>query len=154
MYLFLTHLELIIVASEARDPIWKNIRIPQYLIRLLIKIRGQILYKNQDFFFWFLANKTLNFSPIYLILGSLKAEVSELNTHMCKSCVSPIWVAKCLFKVERPMINFQESFFIWFLANKTINFSPIYIILGSLKAELSELNNHMCKSCVSPIRAV
>ena len=42
----------LIVASEARDPIWKNIRIPQYLIRLLIKIRGQILYKNQESFFF------------------------------------------------------------------------------------------------------
>ena len=36
--------------------------------------------------------------------------------------------------------------------NKTLSFSPINIILGSLKAELSELNNHVSKFYVSPIQ--
>ena len=50
------------------------------------------------------------------------------------------------------MVSFQESQFIWFLANKTLNICPIHIILDSLKAELSELNNHMSKFYVSPIQ--
>ena len=48
----------------------------------------------------------------------------------------------------------KPGFFFWFLANKTLNFSPIYIILDSLKAELSELKNHMSKYYVSSIHAV
>ena len=90
-----TNIPRLVVASEARDPIWKNIRIPQYLIRLLIKIRGQICRNFQEsFFIWFLANKMLNFCPTHIILGSLKAELSELNNPMSKSYVSPIRVAQ------------------------------------------------------------
>ena len=47
--------------------------------------------------------------------------------------------------------QFQESLFIWFLAKNTLNFCLIYIILDSLKAELSDLNNHISKSYVSSI---
>ena len=61
-------------------------------------------------FFWFLANKTLIFSPIHIILSSLKVELSELNNHMSGSYVSSMRVVNCQFKVEQPMINFLTNF--------------------------------------------
>ena len=44
-----------------------------------------------EYFFLFLANKILNICLFYIILSSLKAELSELN----KSSVSFIRVVKC-----------------------------------------------------------
>ena len=40
----------------------------------------------------------------------------------------------------------------WFFANKTLNFCPIFINLGSLKAELSVEFGNMYRFYLSPIR--
>ena len=57
-------------------------------------------------FFWFFANKTLNFHLIVINLGFPKAELSGLNNHVSKFPVTPIGVAQCYFKVEGPRVNF------------------------------------------------
>ena len=56
-------------------------------------------------------------------------------------------------KGKKKIVKKKGKIRIFFFANKTLNFCPIFIILGSLKAELSEKSGNMSKFCLSPIRA-
>ena len=107
----------------------------------------------------------LNFHLIVINLGFPKAELSGLNNHVSKFSVTPIRIAQCYFKVERPMLNFRIPVWVnvwvnilvnilvnWVYANKTLNFSPILINLGFLKADLSGQTNNVSTFYLSPIR--
>ena len=62
---------------------------------------------------------------------------------------SKLGVRKKVIKKVEKWLKIKKRCF----AYKTLNFCLIFIILGSLKAELSENFDNMSKFCLSPIRA-
>merc|ERR1712082_454913 len=78
------------------------------LIRLLTKIRGQILERKLERKLGrklessFFANKTLNFGPIFKFFKMLFAELSDKTHYMCNFFVQLIWPAQWSVKDERP----------------------------------------------------